>query len=232
MKFTRIVLVNSSPLFLVAINANVVAHDLCLTTSDAYANVTTVSGGTSTYYYTWYAAGNNTVLASTSLASSLTVGDYVVNIASGICDVNFSTAVPATCINLFILCLFLVFLMFYFYFLFIFVNVASLTSVITHTDPKCPASSDGTVTVTASGGNGGSYVYTWIHSGSTVSTSANSTNFSAGNYTLKLSTTNYLCVYCQCYACSSRFVTLHLLLSLHSHFRVQLLCRPKSLLQM
>ena len=114
---------------------------------------TTVTGGTPGYYYKWNDSQNQI----TPIAVNLTAGFYIVTVT----DINTCSKIQTFAV----------------------IQNPPLNIIRTgYKDPSCYLSSDGYVTVSASGGMG-SYTYNWTGGG----TSATLTGLSTGTYTVTVS---------------------------------------------
>ncbi|HXB11272.1 MAG TPA: SprB repeat-containing protein, partial [Bacteroidia bacterium] len=135
-----------------ALNANISASTniSCNGGSNGSATVS-VSGGTSSYTYTWSPSGGNAVVA-----SNLTAGNYTINVTDNKgCMASNTVTITQP-------------------------NVALTASITASNNVTCFGLSNGTATVSGSGGTG-SYTYLWSNN----QTSATATNLSA-THTQKL----------------------------------------------
>ena len=142
-----------------ALTASLGAQTNVLCNGDKTGTATVnVSGGTGSYSYSW----NTSPIQTTPTATGLGAGSYT----STITDVNnCSSSVNITITE----------------------PSQPLTAIVSQTDIKCFGNTNGTASVTASGGSG-SYSYVW--STSPVNYSANVTGLAAGNYTVTVADNN------------------------------------------
>lgn len=67
-----------------------------MTTNDAFVNISSLSGGVSSYTYKWYAYGSDTIISTSNAATKLVPDDYMVSISSGVCSANFTAVILPT----------------------------------------------------------------------------------------------------------------------------------------
>jgi gliding motility-associated-like protein len=121
----------------------------------------TASGGTTPYTYSWKNA-SDTVIGTTATVTGLVAGTYTCTIT----DSNSASITKTITI--------------------IQPSAALASSVSSQTNVSCNGGSDGSATVTVSGGTPG-YTYSWSPSGGTAATA---TGLAAGNYTVTITDAN------------------------------------------
>ncbi len=122
-------------------------------TSNSGTATVTVTGGTGPYTYTWTPGGQTT-----QTATGLSSGTYTVTVSDASCPVNTSTATVVV------------------------TSSGSLTVTFTQTNVQCFNSTNGSATVTPTGGTA-PYTYAWTPSGGT---NATATGLSPGPYTVTI----------------------------------------------
>jgi hypothetical protein len=127
---TNTIVLITQPSSALLVNINSIANVNCNGASTGSASAT-VSGGTSSYTYTWSPAGGNT-----AVATNLAAGNYTLNITdANSCTTNSTVAITQP-------------------------TTALTASITASNNVSCFGLSNGTATVSASGGTG-SYTYNW-----------------------------------------------------------------------
>ncbi|SFS46515.1 T9SS type B sorting domain-containing protein [Sphingobacterium wenxiniae] len=152
---------NSATLSVSNIQATISKTDVgCFGEASGSATVSNVMGGIGSYTYSWVRQGTTDIISDTETASGLTEGTYTVTIRDAIGCVKTLDV--------------------------IIMQPSALTASTTQTNVSCFNGSNGTATVSVSGGTG-PYTYSWLPSGGTSQTA---TGLSAGTYTVTVTDAN------------------------------------------